>query len=312
MRTINRQVFAVVALLAMLVASVFARPANPEDKAGKTEAGGTTMKKAGYAPVNGLQMYYEIHGNGDPVILLHGGVGASDMFGPILPKLAESQQVIAVELQGHGRTADIDRPLRYELLADDVAALLKHLGIKQADVVGYSLGGGVALRIAVQHPDRVRKLVLISAPCKRDGWFPEVQTAMTTLGRPEAVEGIKQSPWFKLYPKVDWAKLFTKLVDLLKRDYDWSREVTALKTPTMLVFADADAVRPAHIVEFYGLLGGGKKDAGWDGSARSAAQLAILPGYTHYNLLSSAAFPTLVLPFLDGPLPQQPKPKGQK
>jgi pimeloyl-ACP methyl ester carboxylesterase len=230
-------------------------------------------------------------------------VGASDWFGPIVPKLARGRQVILVDLQGHGRTEDIDQPLRFERMADDVAALIAHLGLEQADVLGYSLGGGVALRIAIQYPKRVRKLVLISTPCKRDGWYPEVQTAMATLG-PQAAEGIKQTPWFKMYPKVNWPRLFTKLADLLNRDYDWSKEVESLKTRTMLVYADADAVRPAHIVEFYGLLGGGKNDAGWDGSARSATQLAIVPGYTHYNLISAPALPTLLIPFLDGPLPK--------
>jgi pimeloyl-ACP methyl ester carboxylesterase len=308
MRTINTLVLAVFALPVLPLPAV---PAEPPGKFGKSQTGGTTMKEQGYAPVNGLKMYYEIHGKGDPVILLHGGVGASDMFDPILPKLAAGRKAIAVELQGHGRTADIDRPLRVELMADDVAALLRHLGIKQADVVGYSLGGSVALRAAIQHPEMVRKLVLISTPCKRDGWYPEVQAAMSKMG-PEAAEGIKQSPWFKLYPKVDWPRLFTKLGDLVKRDYDWSKEVAALKMPTMLIFADADAVRPAHIVEFYGLLGGGKKDAGWDGSGRPSNQLAILPGYTHYNLLGSPVMAPVVTAFLDGPVPKQGQPKEQK
>jgi pimeloyl-ACP methyl ester carboxylesterase/uncharacterized protein YndB with AHSA1/START domain len=260
--------------------------------------GGATGR---YASVNGLELYYEVHGTGEPLMLLHGGVGAIEMFAPVLPILAQGRQVIAVDLQAHGRTADIDRPLRYELMAEDIAALMKDLGIDRADLMGYSLGGGVALRTAIQHPQRVRKLVLISIPFKREGWYPEVLDAMARMG-PEAAEGMKQSPWFQLYPNVDWPALFSKLGDLLRKDYDLSKEVAAIKVPTMIVFADADAVRPAHVMEFYRLLGGGQKDAGWDGSGRPTAQLAILPGYTHYNILSCPALATVVIPFLEEPL----------
>src|SRR4030095_10493075 len=134
---------------------------------------GNKTAKGNYATVNGLKMYYEIHGAGKPLILLHGGLGAIEMFGPNLPVLAKRRQVIAVDLQGHGRTADIDRPIRLELMADDIAALIKHLGLERADVMGYSMGGGVALRTAIQHPELVRKLVAISIPFKRSGWYPE-------------------------------------------------------------------------------------------------------------------------------------------
>jgi pimeloyl-ACP methyl ester carboxylesterase len=253
-----------------------------------------------YATVNGLKLYYEIHGAGEPLVLLHGGVMASDVFTPLLPALCHGRQVITVDLQGHGRTADIDRPLRYELMADDIAALMNELCIQNADVAGYSLGAAVAIRATIQHPDRVRKLVVISTPCRRDGWFPEVRAAMATIG-PETAEGMKGSPWFELYPDVDWRGLFTKLGELVRSDYDWSDAIAAIHAPVMLVFADADAVRPAHIVEFFGLLGGGLKDAGWDGSGRPAAQLAILPGVTHYNILTSPAFATVVTAFLDAP-----------
>ena len=262
----------------------------------------STAGSSGYAPVNGLKLYYEIHGAGEPLILLHGGVVGITMFGPNLPALAEKRKVVAVELQGHGHTADIDRPLSYEAMADDIAALMKYLGISQADVMGYSLGGGVALQMAIRHPELVRKLVVVSAPFKRDGFYPEILAAMAQMG-PSAAEGMKQSPLAKLYPTVNWAVLFTKLHDLLTKDYDWSKEVAAIKEPAMLVFADADAIRTAHIMEFYGLLGGGKRDAGLDGSGRPVAQLAILPGLTHYSIGSSPALSTAVTPFLDAPTP---------
>ena len=232
-----------------------------------------------------------------PLILLHGGVGASEMFGPLLPALAENRQVIAVHLQAHGRTADIDRPLSFELMADDIAELIKHLGIEKADFMGYSLGGGIALQTAIRHPDIVRKLVLVSTPIKRNGWYPEVLEGMAQMG-PEAAKGMKQSPLNLLYPDANWAVLFTKLGDLLKKDYDWSKDVASIKLPMMMVFADADAVRTKHVIEFFEQLGGGQRDAGLDGSLRPTAQLAILPGMTHYNVLTFPELAALVTRFL--------------
>lgn len=271
-----------------------------------------TDVKTGYAPVNALRLYYEIRGRGEPLVLLHGGLGSTDMFAPIIPSLSNCHQVIAVDLQGHGRTADIERPLSIEALADDVAALLKYLGIERADIMGYSLGGGVALRIAVQHPNVVGKLVLVSAAFKRDGWYPEIQAGMSQIG-PAAAEPMKQTPMHKMYATVaprpgDWPVLLTKMGELLRKDYDWSKDVAAIKAPTLLVFGDADAVRTAHAIEFFELLGGGKKDGGWDGSGISSARLAILPGLTHYTIFSSPALVAMVTPFLGGPAPQSPLP----
>ena len=264
------------------------------------------LKKTGYASVNGLKLYYEIHGAGQPLILLHGGVGATEMFNEIMPVLAQNRQVIALDLQAHGRTADIDRPLTFEAMADDVAGLIHYLGIAKADVMGYSLGGGVALRTAVQHPDLVRKLVLVSIAFRRDGWYPEIQDGMSKMG-PEAAEPMKQTPMYQLYARVaprpaDWPVLLTKLGELLRKDYDWSKDAAAIQAPTLLVFGDADAVRPAHAVQFFELLGGGKKDGGWDGSGISKARLAILPGLTQYNIFSSPALTAAVTPFLDSPI----------
>src|SRR5215212_10889679 len=229
-----------------------------------------------HAAVNGLDLYYEVHGEGEPLILLHGGIGAIEMFGEVLQLLAEGCQVIGVDLQAHGRTADIDRPMTFEAMADDVAALIEHLCLEEADVMGYSLGGGVSLQTAIRHPEVVRKLVLVSTPFKRDGWYPEVLAGMQ-MG-PEAAESMTQSSLHDLYPNADWRALITKLSDLLRRDYDWSKDVEALKPQTMLVYADADAIRMAHTVEFFGLLGGGKRDAGLDGTGRPESWLAIVPG----------------------------------
>ena len=262
----------------------------------------------GYASMNGLEMYYEIHGTGRPLILLHGGVGAIEMFGEALGLFAEGRQVIAVDLQAHGRTADIARPLSFESMADDIAALIEHLGFEKADVMGYSLGGGVALQTAIRHPEVVHKLVVVSTPFKRDGWYPEVLAGMGQMGA-EAAELMKQSPMYQLYASVapkpeDWPVLLTKLGELLRQDYDWSDEVAKIKTPTMIVVGEADGVRTAHAVEFFELLGGGKADAGWDGSGMPNARLAILPATTHYNILSSPALVSTVTAFLDASMPE--------
>jgi pimeloyl-ACP methyl ester carboxylesterase len=262
--------------------------------------------QTGYAPVNGLNMYYEIHGDGAPLVLLHGGLGSTGMFGEVLEQLAQHRQVIAADLQAHGRTADIDRPIRLELMGDDVAALIAHLGLDKADVMGYSMGGGAALATAIRHPALVRKLVLVSVPFRRNGWYPEILAAMGQMSA-AAAEFMRNTPMYQGYAAVaphpdHFPTLLDKMGDLLRQEYDWAREVSALPMPTMLVFGDADSVPPAHAVEFFELLGGGKRDAGWDGAGMSTARLAILPGTTHYNSFSSPALAGTVIPFLDTPV----------
>jgi len=256
----------------------------------------------GYAPVNGLKMYYEIRGTGRPLVLLHGGAGNTQMFLPSFDQLSRGRQVIATELQAHGHTADIERPLRYEQLADDVAALIKHLKLTEVDLMGYSLGGGVVLRTTIQHPELVRKLVLVSATCKRNGWYPEVLAAMGQGA--ENAEGMRQTPMYQSYARVaprvqDWPVLMTKLAEMLKREYDWSDEVSRIRAPVMLVFGEADSVRTAHAVEFFELLGGGKRDGGWDASGMTRNRLAILPGTTHFTISTSPAMVSAVTAFLD-------------
>lgn len=259
--------------------------------------------EGGYAQVNGLDLYYQIHGKGDPLVLLHGGLGAIEMFDPVLPQLAQGRQVIGVDLPGHGRTADTLRPLSYQHMGDDIAALIEHLGLARADVMGYSLGGGVALRTAIQHPHRVRKLVVVSAPCKRAAMYPEVLAGMSQLG-PQAAEFMKQGPPYQLYRSIapepeNWTTLVSKTGELLRQDYDWSSEVATLSMPVLVVAADADTYPPAHAAEFFGLLGGGQRDPGWDGSGgRPLSRLAILPGTSHYDIFSSPMLVASVLPFL--------------
>ncbi|MFD6752331.1 alpha/beta fold hydrolase [Micromonospora gifhornensis] len=255
-----------------------------------------------YAQINGVRFWYETHGAGRPLVLLHGGFGAVETFAAVRPALTRRRRVISVDLPGHGRTADVDRPLRYESMADDVAALIVELGLAPTDVLGFSLGGGVALRLAIQHRELVRRLVVVSAPCRRQGWFPEVLAGMPEPDE-AASDQLRGTPPYQLYQAVaprpqDWSRLWVKTGELLRREYDWSPEVATLTTPTLLVFADADSVRPDHMVEFFGLLGGGHRDAGWDGTDRPDARLAILPGLTHYDIVDSPALPAAVLPFL--------------
>jgi len=268
-----------------------------------------------YADVNGISLYYEEHGSGRPLILLHGGLSAASMYAPILPMLAKDRRVIAVDLQAHGHTADVDRPLRFETLGDDVAALIGHLGLAQADVMGYSFGGATALRTAIQHPHLVRRLVVVSVPCQRDGWYPESLAGMDQMGS-HLAEPLKQSPLYQMYasaaPRVqDWPVLLDKTGDLLRQDFDWSADIAKITAQAMLVYADADAVRPPHIVDFYALLGGGLRDATWDGSARSVARLAILPSHTHYDIFGSPDLASTVIPFLDAASLEPPAPFGQ-
>ncbi|SCF44058.1 alpha/beta fold hydrolase [Micromonospora mirobrigensis] len=256
----------------------------------------------GYAEVNGVRLWYETHGDGRPLVLLHGGFGAVESFAPILPALAARRRVVAVDLQGHGRTADVDRPLRYESMADDVAALIRHLGLVGPDVMGYSLGGAVALRTAIQHPGLVRRLVVVSAPCRRGGWYPEVLAAMVAQDERTA-ERMRGSPPHELYARVaprpwDWPTLWAKTAELLRREYDWSVEVAALALPVLLVFADADEIPIRHAAEFFGLLGGGRRDAGGDGGDRPLSRLAVLPGLTHHDIVGAPALPAVALPFL--------------
>ena len=257
-----------------------------------------------YAAVNGIQLAYQVFGHGDPLILLHGGFGSVEMFGPNVDALAAGRQVIGVDLQSHGRTPIADRPMRFETMADDIAALVRHLGFDKTDVMGFSLGGGVALRTAIQHPDVVDRLVLVSTPFKSDGWHPDMRAAMKAMG-PEVAEPLKQSPMYESYkqiaPKVeDWPVLVAQLTELLRLEYDWSADIPALSMPVMIVVGDADGLPPAHAADFFGLLGGGKRDANWDRSGMTQHRLAILPGVTHYDMNVLPSLPAAVIPFIDG------------
>ena len=259
-----------------------------------------------YAEVNGIDLYYETHGTGRPLILLHGGLGSGEMFGPILPVLTERHRVITVDLQGHGRTADIDRPIDIRLMADDIAALIDHLGLEKPDLVGYSLGGGVAFFTASRYPEKVTKLVMTSAHINSDAMPAEMraQQAQVNSG---AVELMKDTPMYQLYQRVaprpdDFGRLLDKIGESMSKDFDFSEAMRGLQVPTMLVCADADMAPPSHYVEAFKLLDGGLRDGGWMGEGRPKGghALAVLPGLTHYNLATSPLFAAATLDFLDG------------
>jgi pimeloyl-ACP methyl ester carboxylesterase len=238
------------------------------------------------------------------LLLLHGGLGSIDMFGPVLPALASGRKVIGVDLHGHGRTALGGRPINLIDMGDDMAVVLGELGHQQVDVLGYSLGGGVALRLAVQHPEMVRRLVVVSAPFAQDGFHPEMLPQQAQVGAAMA-EFMKDTPMYQSYQAVaphpeEFPTLLDRMGEYMRQPYDWSQDVQTLKMPVMLVYGDSDMFRPEHIVEFYKLLGGGLKDAGWMREHMAQNRLAILPDLTHYEMFLAPELARTVLPFLNG------------
>ncbi|HZT67534.1 MAG TPA: alpha/beta hydrolase [Acidimicrobiales bacterium] len=257
----------------------------------------------GYAPVNGLDIYWQSRGSGGvPLVVVHGGYAVISTLDGLLDSLARDRRVVAVELQGHGHTADIDRPFTWEAFGDDLAALMGHLELGRADLLGYSLGAGACLRAAIQHPEAVRRLVVVSFPFRRDGWFPEVRANFDQMSH-EGFQFMRHSPVYAAYAEVapdpgGFPALMDKVGDLTRRDFDWADDVKAMTAQTMLVYGDADSIPTSHISDFYGLLGGGLADPGWDGSTRGGARLAILPGLTHYDICGSSQLRAVVADFL--------------
>jgi pimeloyl-ACP methyl ester carboxylesterase len=263
-----------------------------------------TPSKKGYVLANGVNYYYEIHGRGEPLLLLHGGLGSIDMFTPLLPTLAKDRQIIGVDLHGHGRTALGERPISLIDIGDDLAIVLERLGYQRVDVMGYSFGGGAGLQLAIQHPSLVRRLVVASAPYARDGFHPEMLPQQAAVGAAMA-EQMKQTPMYISYAAVaptpqDFPRLLDRMGELMRQPYDWAEDVKKLQMPVMLIYGDADMIRPDHIVRFYQLLGGGLRDAGWMREHMAKNRLAILPDLTHYEVFMSPLLATTALPFLNG------------
>ena len=248
-----------------------------------------TPTRTGYADASeGLKVHYEIYGKGEPIVLLAGGFGDTSSMAQSIGPLSRERQVIGIDLEGHGRTALRKTPMSHERNGDDIAAVLRHLKIARADIAGYSHGGDAAIRMAIQHPEMVRNLIVISTAAERDGWYPEALKGMEAVSSAQG-EPMKQTPLYQRYAAVaphpeQWPVLLDRMGELMKKDYDWRAEIASLRMPTLLVFADHDAVSMRHIAEFFALFEGGVRDAGWEGEPRYArARLAIVPGYTHYN-----------------------------
>ena len=263
------------------------------------------MTETDYADVNGIQLYYESYGQGDPLVLIHGGLTTISEMQAWVEPLAATRRVIAVEMQGHGHTADTDRPMRFGTLGDDIAALLQHLHIPDADIVGHSFGAACAIRTAIQHPDMVRRLVVISSPHARSCWYPEVRQGMSQVGAHMASH-MMQTPTGQLsrqWPEPQrFAQFLDKFGKLMSEDYDWSADVAKLPMPVLLVFADNDSIPQKHVAEFFALLGGGVKEPGWMNTQLSRSRLAVVTGYSHYNLISSPEVPRIIEKFLADPL----------
>ena len=267
---------------------------------GKTSDGDRTDGPGSYASVNGLEIYYELHGEGRPLVLLHGSLGTIEScFAALLPALATTRRVIAVELQGHGHTADIDRPLSFEHMAEDIYALLGALGLGPVDLVGYSMGGAVALQLAIAHPEKVQRLVYAGGTSyRRDGLYPEMLGDMSS-----AVDDLEGSVWHQAYvrsaPDPDaWPILVRKVTDQDRTFEGWSpQEIQALRLPVLLIIGDSDIVRPEHTMEMFRLLGGGVIG---DIVGLPPSQLAVLPGTSHVGLLDRVDWlRSMISEFLD-------------
>lgn len=292
------QPWAAIAVISLAITALFTLPSPGHGQAR------STPQRTGHVEANGVNYYYEIHGRGRPLLLLHGGLGSIDMFGPILPALAKERQVIAVDLHGHGRTTLGDRPISLIAIGDDLAAVLGKLGYDSVDVLGYSFGGGAALRLAVQHANLVRRLAIVSAPYAQDGFFAEMLPQQAAVGAGMA-DMMKETPMYKSYVAVaprpqDFPRLLDRMGEFMRLPYDWSEDVKQLKGPVLLVYGDHDMIRPEHIVRFYQLLGEGTRDAGWQREHMGKNRLAILPNLTHYEVFLAPALVPTVLPFLNG------------
>ena len=283
-------------ITSILAAAVVALPATAQQSVAKPDS-------SGYVAANGVNYWFEIRGKGEPLVLLHGGLFSTELFGPVLTKLAESRRVIGIDLQGHGHTS-LGRPTINPVdIGRDLAGVIQKLGLKQVDVMGYSFGGANALQLAFQNPALVRRLVLVSTVYAQDGFFPEMLPQQAAVSGAMA-DQMKETPIYKTYTAIaprpdEFPKLLDAMGAWMRTPYNWTENVKKLSMPVMLVYGDADMITPEHVVSFYKLLGGGLKDAGWTREHMSRNRLAILPDLTHYEVGAAPILATTVLPFLN-------------
>ncbi|PWV55879.1 alpha/beta fold hydrolase [Chitinophaga sp. S165] len=298
------------AIAVTVLASCQSRPENTQNASATskdtTVSRHTQLTDSGYADVNGLKMYYEVYGQGKPLVLLHGSFMTIPMnWSNIIPLFAKDRKVIVAEMQGHGRTRDIPRALSYEGMADDVSGLLKHLKIDSADVLGYSMGGGVAFQMAIRHPEQVRRLVVLSGTYKHDGWWPEVEASFGTM----TADMFKGSPIEKQYDSLGndpahFPEFVKKVLSIDDQSYDWSKEAKSIQAPIFMAIGDADGVRYEHALELFRAKGGGKMG---DLHGLPKSRLAILPGTTHIGMmLRTNWLIPMVTDFLDADLNAPP------
>ena len=286
-------------IIAAATLTTFAAMTSPQ-----AQTAGPKPDTSGYVAANGADYWFEIHGKGEPLLLLHGGLMWTGAFGPTLTKLAETRRVIGVDLLGHGHTALGNRKIDLADIGRDLAVVLQKLGLQQVDVMGYSFGAGAGMQLAFQHPALVRRLVLVSAPYARNGFFPEMLPQQESVSA-AIVDAIKDTPMYKGYAAIaprpqDFPRFLDAMGEHMRKPFDWSASVKQLSMPVMLVYGDSDMIRPEHIVSFYQLLGGGLKDAGWMREHMSKNRLAILPDVTHYEMGTAPTLVATVLPFLNG------------
>ena len=298
------------AVIMALLGSCQQRPAeNPDASTAPKDTVITPKLKpveSGYADVNGLKMYYEVYGNGKPIVLLHGSYMNIPLnWSHIIPMLTKDRKVIVTEMQAHGRTKDIARELSYEGMADDVSGLLKHLKVDSADVVGYSMGGGVAFQFAVRHPEQLRRLVILSGTYTHDGWWPDVEAMYSTF----TADMFKGSPIQKQYDSLgnDPAKFeeyVKKVISIDLKPYDWSKDVRKIQAPIFMAIGDADGIRYEHAVELFKAKGGGKMG---DIHGLPKSRLAIIPGTTHIGMMQRTGWLIpMITDFLDADLNAPP------
>jgi pimeloyl-ACP methyl ester carboxylesterase len=266
----------------------------------------TKPAESGYAAVNGLKLYYEVYGKGKPIVLLHGSFMSIPMnWAHAIPLLASSRQVIVAEMQGHGRTRDVPRELSYEAMADDVSGLLGHLKVESADVLGYSMGGGIAFQLAIRHPERVRRLVVLSGAYAHDGWWPDVEASFATMN----AEAFKGTPFEEEYRRfgndpAQFSAFIKKVIGADLKTYDWSKEAHAIQAPIFIVIGDVDGIRYEHALDLFRAKGGGKMG---DLHGLPKSRLAILPGTTHIGMMHRWSWLTpMINDFLDSDLNPAP------